>query len=114
MQDSLNTTNGGGTQGTTQDPQSATSDSSLNPTSQGNLQSGTINLFNGGNGVSLKPASLSTVNINASTSAKIQPVTTPVKHHSVNSLLLGIVIVVFVAAMVSFWRTTLAAKNTTE
>ena len=115
MQIALNTATGGGTQSTTQDPQMATSDNSLSSTSQGSLQSSSsINLFNSANGVSLKPSALSTVKLQASqTSSTNQPVKT-VSHHHVNGVLLGIVLAVFVIAIVTFWQTTLAAKSTTE
>ncbi len=114
MQNSLDTSSGGGTQAVTQNPQSATSDNSLSG-NQGNLQSSSVNLLNGTNGVTLNPTSLPTVPLNSSTTTSPSSlVTTPPKHHSVNAILLAIVIVIFVAAIAIFWKTTLAAKNTTE
>lgn len=114
MQGSLNTATGGGTQSTTQNPQSATQDSSLTANAS-NLQSGSINLLTGTNGVTLNPTSLPSVALQSSTvtTKPAAPISTSKPHH-VNGILLAIVIAVFLAAMATFWKTTIAAKSTTE
>jgi hypothetical protein len=115
MSNSLNTTSSGGSQTTTQNPQTATNDPNLT-SSQSNLQSSQVNLLNSSysTGVALGQASPSTVNLQASTTS-VTPRSTPtVTDHHVNGVLLGLVIALFVVAMAIFWRTTLAAKSTTE
>ena len=115
MQNSLNTTSGGGTQTTTQNPQTATSGSNLT-SSQSNLQSSQVNLFNStsARGVSLAPSALPAVSLPASSSTPSSSVVPAVKPHHANGVLLAIVLVILVMAIASFWKITLAAKSTTD
>jgi hypothetical protein len=114
MQNSLSASSSGGTQTTTQNPQAATSDSNLT-SGQSNLQAPQINLFNSTNGISLKPTSASAaVTLQSTKSTGSTEPLKVIRHHHVNGVLLAIVIVVFVAAITTFWQTFASAKSTTD
>ena len=118
--DQLTTTLGGGTQTTTQSPQSAsnTANSGAQPT--GNLQTSAASNLQGGlqiNGASLGNITLNVPGSTAKAEAKTStatPLPAVVQHHHTNPLLFGISGILLVIAAVLLWTTARAAKNTTD
>jgi hypothetical protein len=98
---------GGGTQASTQNPQTVPASNTLNGQSTNLQPSDTVNLLTHGDGIPLGTTA---------SSVSLSPVTTAnqATHHTFNPLLLSISIVLFVAAVVIFITTTRSAKNTTK
>ena len=107
----------GGSQATTQSPQSLVGSGS-GTASTGSVQPGTAtSLLTSTSGIALHPAQLSTVSFNsASATASSAPAvatTLPPKHH-LNSGLLAISIGLVVIAAAAFLMISRSAKNTTD
>lgn len=113
MEQDLITSSSNGTQSTTQDPQSNTSSSSLTASSH-TLQSGVVNLFTSKSGISLTSTALPSVGLKTSTTTQSNTPAVSVRQHHVSGVLIGLIAVVFIAAAITFWQATVAAKNTTE
>jgi hypothetical protein len=67
-------------------------------------------------GISLKSQVLPTVTVSGSSTGTLQAAdvkTAPAKHHA-NGVLIGVAIVLLVAAVVFFWTTARSEKNTTD
>jgi hypothetical protein len=110
----LPTAQSSGQQTTTQDPQSATTQTVGASTQSAGVQPGTASaLLNSTSGVGLTPTALTTVAFNPTTQAQTIPETPPVRHQT-NYVLYGMSIVLCLAAIVLFWATTNSAKNTTK
>ena len=114
----LSITSGSGSvtsQANTQTPQNSVGPST-GAVSSKNVQTGTASqlLANSGTGgVALTAQPLTTVTVNGSTtSTQATPATSPAKHHF-NPVLLGIVVVLVVAAVAAAWGINRSAKNTT-
>lgn len=109
----LSTTNGGGTQSTTQTPQSVTT-SNFGGTSSGDLQpNASLNLLNSSNGILLNDSPVTTVNLNSTKSSATHINTSPTIHH-INSLLIGMTTVLLVVAIVISAYFAKTANNTTK
>ncbi|HET9098275.1 MAG TPA: hypothetical protein VFN51_01515 [Candidatus Saccharimonadales bacterium] len=113
MQPSLTTSNNGGGQTTTQDPQTA-GQGNLSPAPTGSLQSNQDALdLNSDTGISLQPTPLSGVPIGSASTATSIPGTGKPAYH-VNGSLLGVAILLFIVAVVLFIQTFRSANNTTD
>ena len=111
----LSTTSGTGAQNNTQDPQTAgNSAASGSPTAS--VQPGIVgSLDSGTGGVPLTSQSLPTIALTPTTASvvTVAPVALP-QHHHFGSLLIGISIILFIAAVALVATTFLPAKNTTK
>lgn len=110
----LNTTaNAGGTQTSTQSPQSSAPATDTASTTSSGIQPGTAtDLLRSSNGIVLQQSPLTTVNLTASTQSTT-PVQTPQARH-INGGLLAFSLILFVVAVVLFWKTGRSVNNTTK
>jgi hypothetical protein len=105
-------------QASTQTPQASVGPSGAATTS-GGVQPGTASSLlttSSATGISLKSQVLPTVTVSGTSTGSLQAAdtkTTPAKHHA-NVVLVGIAVVLLVAAVAFFWTTARSAKNTTE
>lgn len=108
------TTNAGGGQTTTQNPQTATQNDASAAGAE-RVQPGTADrLLTSQQGVSLVPGNLTTVDLSAraTTVAAPRPVT-PLQHKGINQMLLGTSVALCIVAVALFWWMTRSAKSTT-
>jgi len=111
---------GGGTQTTTQSPQSSVTSSGLAGTSTGTIQSGNSSSYlnsSNSSGLSLTPTSLSTVALNKTTATTLPasistPVSKATHHFNTGLLIFALVLLVFAVGMTM--QITKSAKITTE
>src|SRR5665213_1338151 len=110
----LSTTTGSGTQGTTQNPQTASQQSTTPANQTSNVQPSAPNTYltNVG-GVPLQPTGGESISLASTTATTTTPTKLTVHHHP-NGALLGFSGLLFVIAMVLFWSTSRTAKNTTK
>jgi len=110
----LSATTGSGSQGTTQDPQTASQAPVIPANQSSSVQPSAPNsiLTNVG-GIPLQQTGGQSLSLAPSTTAAT--VATPqAVHHHPNSVLLGFSVLLFVVAIVLFWSTTRTAKTTTK
>lgn len=105
-------------QANTQNPQSVPSGTNVGgaSTQSGGVQPGTSkSILTSDNGLSLTPSAVTTVDLNATSSATSQPTADPVAaSHHINPALLGISIALVVLAIGLFWGISRSAKSTTD
>ncbi len=112
----LNTTTGSGTQSATGTPQTVGEASTNNAAPAGSVQPGTAtNLLNSSGGISLSGSQVTTVDLSGTTATSTQATTEPpAQPHQVNTVALGIFIVLAVVAVLVFVFMQRSAKNTTH
>lgn len=109
----LSTSPGGGSQTTTQSPQTAGSTGNGGGISS-EVQPGTASdLLKSQNGIQLKDTPLTTVSL-APASSSAQTAAVETHHHHINPALGAFSITLFVVAVVLFWLTSKSAKTTTK
>lgn len=110
----LNTTTGSGTQSATGTPQNV-GGPSTNAAPSGNVQPGTAtNLLNSSTGISLSGAKVTTVDLSGASASTQTATEPPAKPHHVNTVALGICVVLAVVAVLVFVSMQRSAKNTTH
>jgi hypothetical protein len=103
-----------GSQDTTQNPQSVTSQTVGASTKSAGVQPGTAaTLLTNQGGVSLHSTQLTAVSLAAGTQTQSQPAAQPAQRH-INSALLGASILFCLVAVGLFWTIHRSAKNTTK
>ncbi len=108
----------GGSQSTTQSPQSLPN-SGLNTAAASKVQPGTAtSVLNSNTGISLGNSQLSTIDLNSTSSStksqKVSAASIVVPKHHVNTLLLSVCVALFLAAVASFIFVSKIEKNTTN
>jgi hypothetical protein len=110
----LTATTGGGTQTSTQSPQSSAGAAGFGTNQQsGSVQPGTTaSLLTSTGGVPLQNTQLSTVDLTSSSQAKTAPTTTTTHH--VNPGLIALPVILLFIAAVLIWSINRSAKTTTN